>query len=88
MKAGAFPVWVSSLLVCSLVGYALLVVLIQSLVPVSSLHWMASVASLHLLLYLVGEVVHWAEFPFLGSQGLELPVVFVLPRTSLVHRWC
>ena len=36
MKAGALPIWVSSLLVCTLVGYALLLVLVQFLVLVGS----------------------------------------------------
>ena len=86
MKAGAFPVWASSLLVCSLAGHTLLLFLVQFLVPVLSLHWVAPAASLYLLLYLVGQVVHWGESPLLGSQGLELSVVFVLPRSSLVHQ--
>ena len=46
-------------------------------------------ASLHLPVYLVVQlvqVVHWAESLFLGSEGLERPVVFVLPHSSLVHR--
>ena len=88
MKAGAFPVWVSSLLDYPLVCYALLLVLVQFLVPELSLHWVAPLASLHLLSYLAGQVVHWVESPFLGSKGLELPVVFVLPHSSLVYRWC
>ena len=88
MKAGAFPVWVSSLLVYPLVGYAMLLVLVQFLVPELSLHWEAPLACLHVPLYLAGQVVHWVESPFQGSQGLELPVVFVLSHSSLVHRWC
>ena len=82
MKARAFPVWVSSLLVYLLVGYALLLVLVLSL------HRVAPLASLHLPSYLAGQVVHWLESPFLRSQRLELPVVFVLPNYSLVHQWC
>ena len=88
MKAGAFPVWVSSLLVCPLVGYALLLVLVQFLVLVLSLHRVAPLASLHLPSYLAGQVVHWVESPFLGSQRLELPVLFVLSHSPLVHQWC
>ena len=57
MKAGAFPVWVSTLLVCPLVGYALLLVLVQFLVPVLSLHRVVPLASLHLPSYLAGQVV-------------------------------
>ena len=41
MKTGAFPVWVSSLLVFPLIGCALLLVLVQFLVPVLSLHRVA-----------------------------------------------
>ena len=77
-----------SLLVCLPVGYALLLVLVQFLVPVLSLHRVAQFAYLHLPSYLAGQVVHWAESLFLGSQGLELPVVFVLHHSSLVYQWC
>ena len=83
MKAGAFPVWVSSLLVYLLVCYALLLALVQFLVPELSLHWVAPLSS-----YLAGQVVHWVESPLLGYQGLDMPMVFVLPHSSLVHRWC
>ena len=88
MKAGAFPFLVLSLLVCSLVGCTVPLALVQFLVLVLSLHWVAPVASLHLPLYLVVQVVHWAESLFRGSEGLELPVVFELPHCSLVRRWC
>ena len=73
------------MLVWSLVGLALLLVSVQVPVPVSSLHWVTSVVFLHLLLY---QVVYWVESPFLGVLGRELNVVFVLPHSSLVHRWC
>ena len=63
-----------------LVGYALLVVLVQFLVPVLSLHQAAPLVSLHLPSYLAGQVVPCVESPFLGSPGLELPVVFVFPQ--------
>ena len=86
MKAGASSVWVSSRMVCPLVGYALLLALVQFLVLVLYLHQVAPLASLHLASYLAGQVVHWEESPFLGSQGLELPVVLVLPYSSLVHQ--
>ena len=42
VKAGAFPVWVLSVLVWSLAGLALLLVSAQVPVPVSSLHWVTS----------------------------------------------
>ena len=82
MKADTFPVWVSSLLVCPLVGYALL------LVRVLSRHRVAPLASLHFPWYLAGQVLHWVVSPFVGSQGLELPVVFVFPHSFLVHQYC
>ena len=91
MKADAFPFWVLSLLVCSPVGCTVPLVLVRFLVLVLSLHWVAPVASLHLPLYLVVQVVqvvHWAESLFLESEGLELPVVLELPHCSLVRRWC
>ena len=79
MKAGAFPVWGSSLLVCPLVGYALLLVLVLSggSIDISAFAVVSGGS---------GDVLVGVSFS--GSQRLKLPVVFVLPHSSLVHQWC